>query len=165
MCVNCWAVSLGFEECCTWISRCLSVLPSLTGFLPSAPSHSISCTWCKEGCAFSGRSLTQLASFLSRVKAPPSFPALVAVLCLKAIVFPEYRIVTCGRISLIWAILLLGLPSGTGGKEPTCQCRRCKRHRFDPWIRKIPWRRAWQPTPVFLPGESHGQRSLSGYGP
>ena len=36
------------------------------------------------------------------------------------------------------------------------------RHRFDPWVRKIPWRRAWQPTPVFLPGESHGQRSLAG---
>ena len=34
---------------------------------------------------------------------------------------------------------------------------------FDPWIRKIPWRRKWQPTPVFLPGESHGQRSLVGY--
>jgi len=34
---------------------------------------------------------------------------------------------------------------------------------FDPWVRKIPWRRAWQPTPVFLPGESHGQRSLVGY--
>ena len=50
-----------------------------------------------------------------------------------------------------------------GGKEPTCQCRRCKRHRFDPWVRKIPWRRAWQPTPVFLPGESHGQRSLVDY--
>ena len=33
---------------------------------------------------------------------------------------------------------------------------------FDPWVRKIPWRRAWQPTPVFLPGESHGQRSLAG---
>jgi len=32
---------------------------------------------------------------------------------------------------------------------------------FDPWVRKIPWRRAWQPTPVFLPGESHGQRSLA----
>ena len=41
-----------------------------------------------------------------------------------------------------------GLPSGTGGKEPTCQCRRCKRCRFDSWIRKIPWRRKWQPTPV-----------------
>ena len=34
-----------------------------------------------------------------------------------------------------------------------------------PWVGKIPWRRAWQPTPVFLPGESHGQRSLVGYGP
>ena len=36
---------------------------------------------------------------------------------------------------------------------------------FDPWIRKIPWRKAWQPTPVFLAGESHGQRSLEGYSP
>ena len=37
--------------------------------------------------------------------------------------------------------------------------------RFDPWVRKIPWRRKWQPTPVFLPGESHGQGSLVGYSP
>ena len=36
---------------------------------------------------------------------------------------------------------------------------------FDTWVRKIPWRRKWQPTPVFLPGESHGQRSLVGYSP
>ena len=36
---------------------------------------------------------------------------------------------------------------------------------FDPWVGKIPWRMAWQPTPVFLPGESHGQRSLAGYSP
>ena len=43
-----------------------------------------------------------------------------------------------------------------------CQCRRCKRHRFDPWVGKIPWRRKWEPTPVFLPGKSHGQRSLTG---
>ena len=35
--------------------------------------------------------------------------------------------------------------------------------RFDPWVRKTPWRRKWQPTPVFLPGKSHGQRSLEGY--
>ena len=47
-------------------------------------------------------------------------------------------------------------------KESTCQCGRC---RFNPWIRKIPWRRAWQPTPVFLSGESHGQRSLAGCSP
>ena len=39
------------------------------------------------------------------------------------------------------------------------------RRRFDPWIGKIPWRRAWQATPVFLPGESHGQRRLAGYSP
>ena len=55
---------------------------------------------------------------------------------------------------------LSGFPGGASGKESTCQCRRHKRHGFDPWVRKIPWRRAWQPTPVFLPGESHGQRSL-----
>ena len=47
----------------------------------------------------------------------------------------------------------------------TCQCRRRKRHGFHPWVRKIPWRRKWQPTPVFLPGEPHGQRSLAGYSP
>ena len=41
------------------------------------------------------------------------------------------------------------------------QCRSQRRHEFDPWVRKIPWRRKWQPTPVFLPGESHGQRSLA----
>ena len=45
-----------------------------------------------------------------------------------------------------------GFPGGASGKEPVCQCRRCKRCRFDPWVRKISWR-ACQPTPVFLPGE------------
>ena len=47
-----------------------------------------------------------------------------------------------------------GLPSGASGKESACQCRRHEGHGFDPWVRKIPWRREWQPTPVFLPGES-----------
>ena len=51
------------------------------------------------------------------------------------------------------------------GKEPASQCRRCKSRGFDPWVGKIPWRRAWQPTPVFYPGESHGQKSLAGYSP
>ena len=45
------------------------------------------------------------------------------------------------------------------------QCRRCRRCGFSPWVGKISWRRAWQPTPVLLPGESHGQRSLAGYNP
>ena len=48
-----------------------------------------------------------------------------------------------------------GFPGDTSSKEPICQCRRHKRSRFDPWVRKIPWNRARQPTPVFLPGESH----------
>jgi len=59
---------------------------------------------------------------------------------------------------------LWGFPGGTSGKEPAFQCRRCKRHGFNPWVGKIPWSRAWQPTPVFLPGEAHGQSSLVGYG-
>ena len=43
------------------------------------------------------------------------------------------------------------------------QCRICRRWKFDPWVRKIPWRRKWQPTPVFLPGKFHGQGSLTVY--
>ena len=81
-----------------------------------------------------------------------------------------------------------GFQGGARGKEPSCQCRRHKRYVFDPCVRKIPveegmatdssilggghgnplqytWRRAWQPTPVYLPGESNGQRSLGGYSP
>ena len=58
-----------------------------------------------------------------------------------------------------------GSPGGASGKEPTCQCRRHKRRRFESWVRKVPWRRKWQPPPVFLPGESHGRRSLAGYSP
>ena len=61
--------------------------------------------------------------------------------------------------------LYLGFSGGTSGKEPTGQSKRRKRLGFDPGVGKIPWRRAWQPTPVFLPGESHGQRSLVGYSP
>ena len=58
-----------------------------------------------------------------------------------------------------------GFPGGASGKEPACQCGRCTRHGFNPWDRKIPWRRAQQRNPVFLPGESHGRRGLVGYSP
>ena len=51
------------------------------------------------------------------------------------------------------------------GKESACQCRRHRRCKFDPCVRKIPWRRDWQPTPVFLLGKFHGQKSLAGYSP
>ena len=60
---------------------------------------------------------------------------------------------------------ICGFPGGASGKESACQCKRQKRRMFDPWVGKIPWGRAWQLTPVFLPGESHGQRSLAGYSP
>ena len=57
--------------------------------------------------------------------------------------------------------LFRGFPGGSV-IEILVQCRRC---RFDPWVRQMPWRREWQPSPVFLPGEFHGQRSLVGYSP
>ena len=55
-----------------------------------------------------------------------------------------------------------GLPRLLSGKESACQCRRPG---FDPWVGKIPWRRKWQHTPVFLPGKSRGQRRLAGHSP
>ena len=58
--------------------------------------------------------------------------------------------------------ILRGFSSGACGKEPAFQHRRQKRHGFNPWVGKIPWRRAWQPTLVFLLGKSHGQRGLVG---
>ena len=75
--------------------------------------------------------------------------------------------------SIPWAQILsmtpsqtsLGFPGGASSEEPICQCRRLKRRRFNPWVRKIPWSRKWQPVQVFLPGKFHGQRSLEGYSP
>ena len=58
------------------------------------------------------------------------------------------------------SVYIYGLLWWLSGKETSCQCKRCG---FDPWVRKIPWSRKWQPTPVFLRGKSHGQRSLVGY--
>ena len=58
----------------------------------------------------------------------------------------------------------MGFPSGSVAKKKKF-CLQCRRHRFSPEVGKIPQRRAWQPNPVFLSEESHGQRSLVGYGP
>ena len=63
-----------------------------------------------------------------------------------------------GQLRIPW-----DFPDGSVGKESACQCRRLRRLGFDPWVKKIPWRRAWQPTPIFLPEKSHGQRSLGSY--
>jgi len=58
-----------------------------------------------------------------------------------------------------------GIPRWLTGKEFTCQYTKWRRLGFDPWIRKIPWRRKWQPTPIFFLGKSYGQRNLAGYSP
>ena len=52
-----------------------------------------------------------------------------------------------------------------GGSDSKSVCLQCGIPRFNLWVRKISWRRKWQPTPVLLPGKSHGQRSLVGYSP
>ena len=62
-------------------------------------------------------------------------------------------------------LILLVFKLYTHEKEPACQCRRYRRRGFSFWIRKIPWRRKWPPTPVCLPGKSYGQRSPAGYCP
>ena len=56
-------------------------------------------------------------------------------------------------------------PKVSAGKESTCNAEDTGNNGFNPWVGKILWRRKWQPTPVFLPGKSHGQRSLVGYSP
>ena len=58
-----------------------------------------------------------------------------------------------------------GFPGGASGTELACQSNRHRSCWFSPQVRKISWRRKWQPAPVFLPGESHRQRSLVGYSP
>ena len=70
---------------------------------------------------------------------------------------------------LLWFVpfypYIEGYHTRLSGKESACQCRRCRRHGFSPWLGKIPWRRKWQPTPVSLAGKSHGQWNLADYGP
>ena len=94
---------------------------------------------------------------------------------------PQFKIINSSALSFLfrttftsihdyWKYISLiepvwGFLSGTHGKESACQVRRCKRHGFDFCVGKIPWRRTWQSTPVFLPGESQGQRILVGYSP
>ena len=86
---------------------------------------------------------------------PPFFWAHLGVMCVN--LQPITQEAFWLRPSVAW-----GLPWWLSGKESACQCRR---RRFNPWVGKIPWSRKWQPTPVFLPGESHGQRSPAGYSP
>ena len=78
----------------------------------------------------------------------------------------DQTLVPCiaGRFVSIWEFITskLGFPEDTSAKESTSQYKRCG---VSPWVCKIPWRRKWHPTPVFLPGYTHGQRRLLGFSP
>ena len=67
----------------------------------------------------------------------------------------------------LWFVMcywhLWGFPGGVRGKDPSCQCRMHKGHGLNPWVRKIPWRREWQPTLIFFPGESPWTEELAVY--
>ena len=79
-----------------------------------------------------------------------------------------YSCITYGSVKYIilyitsLLLFILGFPGGLMIKNSPANAGD-KKHRLDPWVGKIPWRRKWQPTPVFLPGKSHGQRSLVDY--
>ena len=70
-----------------------------------------------------------------------------------------------GLVKCCWHCPIIGSPGGSVVKNLPVHACQCRRHGFDPCVGKTPCRRAWQPTPVFLPAESHGQRSLVGYSP
>ena len=104
--------------------------------------------------------------YYSAIKRNEFEPILVGWMNLGPIIQSEVSQKEKNRYHILMHIYVIyDLLGGGSGKEPTCQCRRHKRHGFNPWVRKIPWRRAWQPILVFLPGESHGQRTLVGYSP
>ena len=83
-----------------------------------------------------------------------SFPCLILLLFL---LWEANKILPPPWSGTMKSFLIL-LPRWQSGKESACQCKRCKRLGFDPWGRKVPCERKWQPTPVFLLGKSHGQR-------
>ena len=80
----------------------------------------------------------------------------------------QYSTINCRTVFQICITVLLGFPGDSHGKESACNAGNLgliSGSGKNPWVGKIPWRRKWQPTPVFLPGESHGKRSLVGYSP
>ena len=88
--------------------------------------------------------------------------------CLEAIsvpIFMDKLVLLMLEHQINGIMCYLCFPGGASDKEPACQCIRCKRYGFNPWVGKIPWIRKWQPTPVFFPGEFHGQRSPVGCSP
>ena len=101
------------------------------------------------------------SSCCSQAKVWSPLPCVWAPWCEAVSVCSTQRDLPFPFVNYIWC----GLKQYKGFPSGFLKCRTCRRLGFDPWVRKILWRRAWQPTPVFLPGESHWQRSLEGYSP
>ena len=116
----------------------------------------ISCIWysCPEGSCYDDNHLENDGSFERCVLR-------VACLTQKGSSWCYYNVM----IPLTSSVMTTGLPWWFSGKESPCQRRSLRRLRLDLWVRKVPWRRKWQPTLILLPGESHGQRSLWGCSP
>ena len=70
-----------------------------------------------------------------------------------------------GKLCILYIVFIHGLPQWLSRQRVRLQCRSYRRRGFDLWVRKIPWRRKWLPTAVFLPGKFQGQRSRAGYSP
>ena len=118
---------------------CVLCMPSLCVFLIAPPTRSLTSVLSSHLNASEGES--EISKYQYKVAYPSS--------AFFKVIFTTVHFVK-------------GFPGGTSGKEPTCQCGRYKRCSFDSWVRKIPWRRIWQPTLLFLPGKSHGQKGLGG---
>ena len=112
--------------------------------------------WLTEGRADKGGLCLQVTLLSHWIKPPLKLPAPRDFSVLRCNTFPSW-------LKLLWVGFSGASQVALVGKQSVC--RRHKRHRLHPWVRKKPWRRKWQPTPVFLPGKSHGQRSLVGYSP
>ena len=92
---------------------------------------------------------------------PPGSPV-PGILQARTLEWVEFALGSLNRNDFIAECCVIWLPRWHSGKESACWCRRHRRDKFDPWVSKIPWRRKWQPTPISLPGQPHGQRSLVG---
>ena len=95
----------------------------------------------------------------SSARKPRPRQAAWASVCLREKLSDKNTFLTRSRIIHVAGVF----PGGASGKEPIGQCSRRQRRGSNPWVGKLPWRRKWHPTPVLLPGESHGQRGLVGY--
>ena len=110
--------------------------------------------------------MTRASKIMLNKSGESGHPCLVPHLRGNAFSFSPLSMMLAVGLAYMTFIVLRYVPSGApkwlSSKEHACQCRR---RGFSRWVRKIPWRRKWQPTPVFLPGKSRGQRSLEGYSP